>query len=91
MGPPSYMRSVVDRNVVKQRMTVVLRPVKSWPVYNFNVRRKYTLCFSVNTVPQGVMTPAGRLLHTTDIVSPTLRATRAEFSYVSVKNDTRDK
>jgi len=25
MGPPSYMRSVVDRNVVMQRMTVFAR------------------------------------------------------------------
>jgi len=24
MGPPSYMRSVVDRNVVMRRMTVVI-------------------------------------------------------------------
>ena len=24
MGPPSYMRSVVDRNVVMRRMTVVM-------------------------------------------------------------------
>ena len=70
-------------------MTVVLRLVKSWPVYNLNVRRKYTPCFSVNTVPQG-MRPAGRLLHTTNIVLPTLRITRAEFSYVSLK-DTHDK
>jgi len=37
------------------------------------------------------MTHAGRVLHITEIVSPTLRATRAEFSYVSVKNDTHDK
>jgi len=24
MGPPSYMRSVVDRNVVMRRMTVIV-------------------------------------------------------------------
>ena len=90
MGPPSYMRSVVDRNVVMRYITVVLRLVKLWPVYNLNVRTKYTLCFSVNTVRQG-MRPAGRLLYTTDIVSPTLRATRVEFSYVSVQNDTHDR
>ena len=28
MGPPSYMRSVVDRNVVTWRMTVVTWPTK---------------------------------------------------------------
>jgi hypothetical protein len=27
MGPPSYMRSVVDRNVVMRRMTVILQDV----------------------------------------------------------------
>jgi len=27
MGPPSYMRSVVDRNDVMRRMTVVFSPI----------------------------------------------------------------
>jgi len=33
MGPPSYMRSVVDRNVVMWRMTVVKKTVCT-PAYN---------------------------------------------------------
>jgi len=29
MGTPSYMRSVVDRNVVMRRMNVLLRPFRA--------------------------------------------------------------
>ena len=32
MGPPSYMRSVVDRNVVMRRMTVFLLLVSITPI-----------------------------------------------------------
>jgi len=32
MGPPSYTRSVVDRNVVKRRMTVLLHDRKDYSI-----------------------------------------------------------
>ena len=42
MGPPSYMRSVVDRNVVMRRMTTVncIRRVTA-PHYNWQERTAF--------------------------------------------------
>ena len=47
MGPPSYMRSVVDRNVVMRRMTVLVEPSKYFSVERFTMYERALLCFKV--------------------------------------------
>ena len=42
MGPPSYMRSVVDRNVVMRRMTVFLIQSQVFTLTSVNVNLRYT-------------------------------------------------
>ena len=49
MGPPSFMQSVVDRNVVMRRMTVLLLPLSTGRLQKYRHQGPGSFLVSLNS------------------------------------------
>jgi len=79
MGPPSYMRSVVDRNVVMRRMTVfILMSPRLFALQQFLVRY-YIILYCIYYIVFIILYYASYSIGTVDFLISSLAASVANF------------